>query len=496
MKLGELAKVIVASTIVGDGNAAFEGMEKDSRAVKPGMLFVCVKGERVDGHDYAEEAAARGAVAIVTERRLKLDVPQLLVKDSRLATSILADYVYGHPSRDVKVIGVTGTNGKTTTTYLLEKIFNDCGRPAGVVGTIETRFGGATRPMAGTTPESHELQKTLKDMKEAGMRYCAMEVSSHALEQGRVKGCRFRTAVFTNLTQDHLDYHGTMENYAEAKGLLFSRLGNSYGGVAGDERCYAVLNGDDPASKRFSRLTSAEIVTYGVDNDADIRATGIKMTAQGTSFRVSGFGGETEISLRLPGKFNVSNALAAIAAALLEGIALTDIKASLERASVVPGRVELVDEGQPFAVVVDYAHTPDGLRNVLGAAREFAAGRIITVFGCGGDRDRTKRPLMGSIAAKLSDYVIVTSDNPRSEDPGMIISEIEKGILAEGIGASCYSLIPDRRSAIEKAVEMASQGDVVLIAGKGHETYQLIGGQTYPFDDRITAIEAIRGILH
>ncbi|MHA7963771.1 UDP-N-acetylmuramoyl-L-alanyl-D-glutamate--2,6-diaminopimelate ligase [Paenibacillus sp. CAU 1782] len=495
MKLSELAKRLVAAVIVGNGDTDFDGLEKDSRAVRPGMLFLCVKGERSDGHDFAREAVLRGAAAIVTERRLELETPQLIVKDSRLATSIIADYVYGHPSAEVKVIGVTGTNGKTTTTYLLEKILNDCGRSAGVIGTIETRYGGKSLPMSGTTPESHELQRLLQDMRSDGVQYCAMEVSSHALEQGRVKGCRFRSAIFTNLTQDHLDYHGTMDKYAEAKGLLFSRLGNAYGAPE-HERSYAILNADDEASAAFRRLTSVEVITYGLHHAADIRATDIAISAEGSSFTVDGFGGTAAISLKMPGKFNVYNALAAIAASLLEGIPLADIKASLERIQGVPGRVEKVDLGQPFSVIVDYAHTPDGLRNVLGAVREFATQKIITVFGCGGDRDRTKRPIMGKIAAEHSDYVIVTSDNPRSENPDAIISEIEDGLTQAGLSLSRYALVADRRKAIQKAVEMASQGDVVLIAGKGHETYQLVGGHTFPFDDRITAMEAIRGILH
>jgi UDP-N-acetylmuramoyl-L-alanyl-D-glutamate--2,6-diaminopimelate ligase len=495
MKLSELAKRLVAAEIIGEGDTEFVGLEKDSRAVEPGMLFLCVKGERANGHDFAQEAVTRGASAIVAERHLELDTPQLIVKDSRLAASIIADYVYGHPSGEIKVIGVTGTNGKTTTTYLLEKILNDCKRTAGVIGTIEARYAGQRLPMSGTTPETHQLQRLLREMRNEGVQYCAMEVSSHALEQGRVKGCKFRSAIFTNLTQDHLDYHGSMDNYAAAKGLLFSRLGNAYGDPQ-HERSYAILNADDETSAVFRRLTSAEVITYGLDNAADLTASDIVISSEGSSFTVSGFGGTAVIKLRMPGRFNVYNALAAIAASLLEGIPLADIKSSLEGIQGVPGRVETVDLGQPFSVIVDYAHTPDGLRNVLAAVKEFAARRIITVFGCGGDRDRTKRPVMGQIAAEYSDYIIVTSDNPRSENPDSIISEIEAGLIQAGLSPSQYALVADRRKAIEKAVEMASQGDVVLIAGKGHETYQLIGGHTFPFDDRITAMEAIRGILH
>jgi len=495
MRLRDLTDLLITARLVGDGETKFSGIEKDSRLVKPGQLFLCVPGLTVDGHAYAEEAVRKGAAAIVTERLLELDVPQLIVKDSRLATAIIADHVYAHPSERIKLIGVTGTNGKTTTTYLIEKILNDQGLRAGVIGTIEWRYGGKAFPMKGTTPDAHELQRQLGEMRDASVRYCAMEVSSHALEQGRVKGCRFRTAVFTNLTQDHLDYHGTMEQYADAKGLFFARLGNAYSQTA-EERSYAVLNADDDASARFGMLTSAEVITYGTEREADVRATGIKVTARGTFFHVKTFRGEADIRLRLPGKFNVYNALAAISAALIEGIGLEDIKASLESILGVPGRVESVEEGQPFSVVVDYAHTPDGLENVLRAVQEFADNRIICVFGCGGDRDRTKRPLMGKIAARYADKVIVTSDNPRTEDPVRIMADIAAGLIEERIDPSRYLLIPDRRAAIQKAVEMASQGDVVLIAGKGHETYQLVGGSVYPFDDRIEAKEAIRGLLH
>lgn len=495
MRVRDLTEILVAAVLVGDGEIGFEGVEKDSRLVRQGQLFVCVRGGTVDGHAYAAEAVERGAAAIVAERRLDVEVPQLIVKDSRLATAIIADYVYGHPSESVKVIGVTGTNGKTTTTYLIESVLNAVGKTAGVIGTIERRFAGLAFPMSGTTPDAHELHRYLGEMRDAGVLHCAMEVSSHALQQGRVKGCRFRTAVFTNLTQDHLDYHGTMDRYAEAKGLFFSRLGNGYA-LSPEQRSYAVLNADDAASAKFGMLTSAEVITYGVEGEADVKASNIAVEAQGSRFTVRTFRGDTDIALKLPGKFNVYNALAAIAACLLEGVALTDIKAALEAIPGVPGRVERIDAGQPFSVIVDYAHTPDGLENVLSAAREFAKKRIITVFGCGGDRDRSKRPLMGGIAARYSDYVIVTSDNPRTEDPGRIISDIEEGLKAAATDVSRYCLIPDRRRAIEKAVEMASQGDVVLIAGKGHETYQLIGGVALPFDDRITAEEAIRGFIH
>jgi len=492
MRLNELAKLFVTARLKGDGNVEISGLSVDSRNTAEGHLFICIKGHDSDGHHYAEEAVRQGAAALMTERELKVELPQLIVKDSRHALAVAADHFYKRPSHSIKLIGVTGTNGKTTTTYLLEKILSDSGQSTGVIGTIERRFAGEAYLMAGTTPDALQLQRHLSEMRDAGVQYCAMEVSSHALWQGRVKGCRFRTAIFTNLSQDHLDYHETMDKYAAAKGLFFSRLGNAYSETA-DDRMYAVLNADDVRSEEYAAMTSAEIVTYGIDEAADVRASGIQITAQGTSFHVNTFRGKADITLQLAGKFNVYNALAAMSAALIEGIALNEIKNSLEGIPGVPGRVESVYEGQSFACLVDYAHTPDGLENVLRAIQQFAEKRIICVFGCGGDRDRKKRPLMGKIAARYGDYTIITSDNPRTESAERIMDDIEAGLLEAERGE--YERIADRRVAIEKAVEMASPGDVVLIAGKGHETYQLINGVSYPFDDRVVARAAIRRLL-
>lgn len=494
MLLKDLGTHLIASELKGDPSTDCTGISIDSRKIEPGDLFVCLPGHTVDGHNFAGKAAEQGAKALVVERWLDdVPLPQLKVKDSRLAMAVLGNLFFGYPSSKLNVIGVTGTNGKTTTTYLIEKIFEDQGKRTGLIGTIQRKVAGQTFPMSGTTPESLELQRYLHEMNEAGAEYCVMEVSSHALEQGRVKGTKFRTAVFTNLTQDHLDYHNTMEEYRAAKGLLFSRLGNTYES-ASEERSYAVLNADDPASAYFAKQTAAETIYYGVDRDADVRASDISITARGTSFHVETFRGNADIQLKMVGKFNVYNALAAISAALLENVPLSDIKASLESIKGVEGRVEAVDEGQDFAVIVDYAHTPDGLENVLNTVNEFVTGRVICVFGCGGDRDRTKRPLMGKIAARLSGYCVVTSDNPRTEDPDLILKDIEAGLIEDGVSGDRYQLIVDRREAIQKAIEMASQGDVVLIAGKGHETYQLIGKEVHDFDDRVVAKEAIRGL--
>ncbi|WP_020615586.1 UDP-N-acetylmuramoyl-L-alanyl-D-glutamate--2,6-diaminopimelate ligase [Paenibacillus daejeonensis] len=492
MRMDELASLLLTSQWHGSGEGVtISGIRIDSRKVEPGDLFICLPGHTVDGHDYAAQAAERGAVALIVERPLPVKLPQLVVKDSRLAMSVLGSHYYGYPSEQMRMIGITGTNGKTTTTYLIERLLEDAGHRAGVIGTIEMRYGGRSLPMSGTTPESLDLQQSLADMAAAGMGYCVMEVSSHALEQGRVKGCRYRSAIFTNLTQDHLDYHETMDNYAAAKSLLFSRLGNSYAAEE-TQRSYSIINVDDPYGATLARSAATEVITYGIESQADVRASEITISAKGTSFRLTTFRGACQVHMRLVGKFNVYNALAAVAAGLVEGLELDGIRESLEQISGVPGRVEAVDAGQPYAVIVDYAHTPDGLDNVLKAVKEIAKGRVICVFGCGGDRDRTKRPMMGQIAASHADYVVVTSDNPRSEDPQRILEDIKAGLVEAGVSESRYVLEVDRRKAIKKAVDMASSDDVVLIAGKGHETYQIIGAETSVFDDREIAEQLIR----
>jgi len=492
MLLQELASLFLKRELRGNAAANVTGLSVDSRKVSAGDLFICISGFTQDGHDYAPAAVAAGAAALLVERELPLDVPQLVVADARYASAIVARHFYGDPSKRLRAIGVTGTNGKTTTTSLIEAILSAAGHETGLMGTIRVKVGGRTETAERTTADAVSLQRTLRRMADEGAAYCVMEVSSHALDQGRTIGIDFRTAVFTNLTQDHLDYHGTMERYADAKGLFFSRLGNaSEPGEAA--RKYAVLNADDPAHERYKAITAAETILYGIDAPADVRASDIRLTARGTAMKVSTFAGDVELHVNMLGKFNVYNILGAIAATLAEGVPLQIIKEALERLPGVEGRVEPVVAGQPFTVLVDYAHTPDGLSNVLDTVNEFARGRVITVFGCGGDRDRTKRPVMGRIAAERSDYCILTSDNPRSESPEAILAEIEVGVLEAGADRSKYEVIEDRRRAIQKAVEMAEPDDVVLIAGKGHETYQIIGGVTLPFDDRLVAKEAIVG---
>ncbi|SDM90489.1 UDP-N-acetylmuramoylalanyl-D-glutamate--2,6-diaminopimelate ligase [Paenibacillus sp. yr247] len=492
MKLQELASALLITHIHGDADTEITGIEADSRKIKSGDLFLCIPGLTADGHDYAPKAIALGASALVTERVLDLPITQLVVKDARYAMAALSAHFFGYPSKELKLIGITGTNGKTTSTYLIEKILRDQGFITGLMGTIQMKIGDTYTEMERTTQESVDLQRSFRKMCDQKTDYCIMEVSSHALELGRVKGIHFRSGIFTNLTQDHLDYHKTLEAYETAKGLLFSRLGNGFSANPKDHQ-YAILNVDDAAAQTFKKLTAAQVITYGIENECDVRATNIRITAQGTEFQLISFAGEAFFQMKLVGKFNVYNALGAIAAALAEGVPLEAIRNSLESVTFVDGRMEVVNEGQDYLVLVDYAHTPDGLENALSTVREFAEGKVITVFGCGGDRDRTKRPLMGKVTAKYSDYLFVTSDNPRTENPDSILNDIVPGLVEVNYPEKKYELIVDRKKAIQKAIEGAGPKDVILIAGKGHETYQDIMGVKHDFDDRLVAKAAIRG---
>lgn len=459
-------------------------IENDNRKVQQGSLFICVKGYTVDGHQFAASAVSNGAVAILAEKELDLDVPVIVVKNTIRAMAVLADAFYGQPTKKLHLIGITGTNGKTTTSHLIEKILADTGKKTGLIGTMYTKIGDEVLETKNTTPESLTLQKTFSKMVNKGVEVCVMEVSSHALDMGRVHGCDYNTAVFTNLTQDHLDYHQTMEEYKRAKGLLFSQLGNTF-----DENSpkFAILNVDDEASAGYMRATAAHLITYGIDQAADLRAANIVMNASGTSFDLVTPVGTEKVTMKLIGKFNVYNVLASIASALVYGIPLKNIIASIEEVQGVSGRMELVDAGQSYAVIVDYAHTPDSLENVLKTIQQFAKKRIFVLVGCGGDRDKTKRPLMAKIAVKYGTNPIFTSDNPRSEDPLDILKDMEAGVSGAG-----YQVIADRKEAITFAINSAEAEDIILIAGKGHETYQIIGEQILSFDDRIVAKEAIK----
>lgn len=494
MKLRELAEKLTVVRTSGDLNVEIAGFSMHTHSLRLGELFVCVSGIpgfQEDRHPFAAEAVRAGAAALVTEREVGLDVPTLRVPDARYAMAVLACHYYGYPSAAMKLIGVTGTNGKTTTAHMIEAILRQAGHSTGLMGNIGMKIDGElVETDALNTKEPHKLQAALSRMREAGTEYAIMEVSSQGLAMGRVLGCQFRTAVFTNLTRDHLDFHGTMDRYLQTKGQLFSGLGNGFA-PDGARRKFAVLNADDPASAYLREVTAAQTITYGIDAEADVMARNVRLTSHGTEFELASFAGDVPIKLRMVGTFNVYNALAAAACALAEQLPLPAIREGLERLAGVPGRMEIVDEGQPFLVLVDFAHTPDGLDKTLSAIREFAQGNVIAVFGCGGDRDRAKRPEMGRIAARHSDFVIVTSDNPRGEEPAAIMAEIERGLSNGGPGAQAYELIEDRRRAIGRAIELAGSGDVVLIAGKGHETYQLLRERTVRFDDREVARQAI-----
>jgi len=486
MNLDELINILEEKQIIGNLDVMVNDVTCDSRQVRDGALFVCIRGYKLDGHDYAAHAVANGAKAIVAERKLPgIPVPQIIVDNSRVALARLASHFWGHPSEKLKLIGVTGTNGKTTTTYLVETIMAKAGYKTGLIGTIKNKIGDRFYEVKNTTPESAELQRMLHQMVELGTDYVAMEVSSHALELSRVTGCNFAVGVFTNITQDHLDFHVNFANYVSAKTKLFTSMGT-------DQKRFAVINIDDPNSDYIMARTKVNIITYGIEKPATVTAQEIAVTANGVAFTAVTPQGKEKFKLKLTGLFNVYNALAAICVGLTQGVNLALIKEALESVPGVPGRFELIDCGQDFTVIVDYAHTPDGLENILKTAKAFAQRRIITVFGCGGDRDRTKRPLMGKVAAKYADYCIITSDNPRSEDPVQIIKETEAGVVEGGKSRDDYATVTDRRQAIAKAIAMAEPGDVVIIAGKGHETYQIIKDKVLPFDDREVAREILR----
>jgi UDP-N-acetylmuramoyl-L-alanyl-D-glutamate--2,6-diaminopimelate ligase len=476
MKLSRLIEAVGPRAVHGRAEVDITAVTYRAEAARPGALHVCVPGFTADGHDFAGQAVAGGAVALVVERRLDVDVPQLEVDSARTAMAAAADAFYEHPSGELTVVGITGTNGKTTTVFLVHAVLQAALGSAGLLGTVESRVGGVVERVARTTPESVELQAILRRMVAAGDRACAMEVSSHALELDRVGGVSFAAAGFTNLTQDHLDFHPDMEHYFAAKSRLF-------------QAAPGAINVGDPYGRRLAGTAGGPVLTYARASEAaaDVRPYAVEIGAGGTiGLIVSTPRGPLPLDVRLRGGFNVENVLCAVALAELLGLPHAAVRAGIASVQGVPGRFEAVEAGQPFTVLVDYAHTPDGLENVLHSAREITARRLICVFGCGGDRDRGKRPLMGRVARRLADIAIVTSDNPRSEDPEAIIAEILDGVPMEAE--------PDRRSAIERAVGMAREGDVVVIAGKGHEQGQQFADRTLEFDDRTVAREALAGL--
>ncbi len=476
MNLDDLTRVLAASETGARGAVEITDLAYDADRVSAGTAFFCVPGSRSDGHEFAPRAVAAGAAALVVERPLELDVPQLLVEDARSAMAVAADLFFGEPTRLLEVAGVTGTNGKTTTAFLLQSVLAAAGRSPGLVGTVEWIVGGEVRPAPHTTPEAIDLQRLFREMLDAGDESVAVEASSHGSTLHRLDRVRFDALVFTNLSQDHLDLHGTMEDYFQAKRRLFT----------GAQPPPAAVNVGDEHGRRLalelSESRRAPLVTFGMTDAAEVRAEGLELGPLGSRFRAAGIDVETP----LRGRFNVENVLGAIAAGILLDIDDDDLAEGLRTMRGIPGRFEAVDEGQPFSVIVDYAHTPDSLDIVLQAARELGDGRLICVFGAGGDRDRGKRPVMGAVAVQRSDLAIVTSDNPRTEDPLAIIQDVLQGA---GTGVE---IDPDRRSAIRRAVAVAGRGDIVVIAGKGHEQGQEIAGVTVPFDDRVVAREALR----
>jgi len=487
MTLRDLLEGVALRKALPSAAAALQvtGLEYDSRRVEKGFVFFAFEGARVDGQRFAPQALEQGACAVVSEgpRPHDFPAPWIEVEHGRRALATASRTFYHRPDERIHFTGITGTNGKTTTSYVLEAILREAGHVTGLIGTIEYRLAGETRPAANTTPESLDVMRFAAELERLGGTHLISEVSSHALALGRVYGFRFHTAVFTNLTRDHLDFHGSMEEYAAAKRLLFVP-------EAGPAPDWAVLNAGDPFTASIP--PSAHALYYGIGPDAALRAENVRSGCDGLRFDLCWEGARQPIESALAGRINVLNILAAAGAALSYGISLETIARGVAACRAVPGRFERVDAGQPFLVIVDYAHTPDALRNVIHIARELVStdgGRVITLFGCGGDRDRSKRPLMGMAAAELSDYVVLTSDNPRSEDPLAIMNDALVGLRRFD---TPHAVEPDRARAIRIALEQANAGDVVVLAGKGHETYQIFKDRTIHFDDRETAREALR----
>ncbi|MBW2205638.1 MAG: UDP-N-acetylmuramoyl-L-alanyl-D-glutamate--2,6-diaminopimelate ligase [Deltaproteobacteria bacterium] len=493
MKLGYLLEGMNDYDLTGPPEQEISGVAYDSRQVKPGYLFVALRGTRVDGHDYVKNAISRGAAAVVAEEHRGSWENSVVVRvsDTREALWKIGVRFYNSPFKGMDLVGITGTNGKTTTSFLLESILMAAGGQPGVVGTVNYRFAGKTFPASVTTPESLDLLGLLRKMADARVTHVVMEVSSHALDQKRTGDCPFRVGLFTNFSRDHLDYHRTMEEYFKAKTLLFKGLN----GTGAHPDTTAVINLDDPRGEELVAMTSARVVTYGLGQTCQVRACDVVPDMGGIQARLLTPWGERTIRSPLIGEVNIYNIMAASAAALSLGIGLDEVVEGVERLRRVPGRLEMVENNRNLHVVVDYAHTPDALLKTIEALKSLVKGRVITVFGCGGDRDKGKRSEMGRIAGRHSDLVFITSDNPRTEDPGAIISQIEQGVGASGLtllkdlqephmGTRGYIKEADRRKAILGAVGAAREGDLVLIAGKGHEDYQIVGRDRKHFDDR------------
>ncbi len=492
--LGELLKPLLLKSVEGEITGEVSGLACHTGKVVPGSLFFSLEGRRGEGWQYAGEAFRKGALAAVVGRDCPLKgVPLVRVPEVRAALALIADRFYNHPSRNFRLIGVTGTNGKTTTAHLIDALFRARGEVTGLLGTTGCRLGSETSPAAATTPEAPELQELFARLSAAGAAHVTMEVSSHALAQERLLGCRFDIAVLTNITGEHLDFHKTFASYLRAKTMLFAHMGWSGGDSEKGPRA-VVLNADSRCYRYIRRWTKGQYLTYGIEAPADVRAEAVECGPAGIAFRVRSFAGCELFRLPLKGRFNIYNTLAAISVGLVEGFKLTEMAAVFCSFPGVAGRFEPVEAGQDYQVLVDYAHTPDGLANALQAAREFTPGRVITVFGCGGERDRSKRSLMGEVAGGNSDMVVLTDDNPRGEEPAQIYGEVLPG-LERRLPGEGYRVIPNRREAIAAALAAAGKGDLVLIAGKGHESDQIYGDRSFPFDDRVVARELIRAQL-
>lgn len=495
MILNELTVGVKIKRLLGSENVKILGITHDSNRVGEGFLFAAIKGETSDGHTFIGQAVDRGARALLVETMDGIDlgdVSIILVDDSRSSLAQISSNFYNHPANELKIVGITGTNGKTTTTYLLESILQHDNKNVGVIGTVEYRYKGNKIQSNMTTPESVDLMALLREMRTSGVEYVVMEVSSHALDKKRVLGCDFDAAVFTNLSQDHLDYHTTLDNYFAAKKRLFTEVLKT----SGKKHISSVINVDDLYGRKLVDESVGKVISYSIDDrHATVFADEIKLTNEGIMSRVRSPWGKIDIRSNLLGRHNLSNILAATASALSLGVPPDSIEKGVSSLSSIPGRLERVDNTLGISILVDYAHTPDALKNVLQVVKPLTIGKLILVFGCGGDRDPIKRPIMGRIGRELSDILVVTSDNPRTESPEKIIEDIEVGVFEVGFSPKTYFRIIDRRSAIERAIEIASEGDSVLIAGKGHENYQIVGKVKNPFDDREVAREKTKEMV-
>ena len=474
MKLSEL---LTGINVTGKyKNVRISDVTDDTNKVKKGSVFVCIKGNSFDGHEFAAEMFKKGAAAVVCERPLGLK-KEVVVENTRSAYSIMCANFFGNPSKELELIGLTGTNGKTSSTYFIKSLFELFGIKMGLIGTMQNMVGKEVYPAKYTTPTSYELQELFRKMVDSGCKYCVMEVSSQGLAQGRVDGLHFKYAVFTNLTQDHLDFHGSMENYAAAKKILFSRCDT------------AIINKDDPASEYMVKDLPCKVVTYSAkDNGADFVAKNITLGARGITYELLGDGVIARLKCPVPGSFTVYNTLSSAALAVSAGLDFKTVISAFSSVKGIKGRIEVVPTDTDYTVIIDYAHSPDGIKNILSSVKEFAEGRVIIVFGCGGDRDATKRPLMADAAASLADFVVLTSDNPRTEDPEAIIKDAAEGLKKH---KTAKKIITDRTEAIRFAMNEAKSGDVIVLAGKGHETYQIIGTEKRHYDER----EIVKGIL-